>query len=179
MTKEILLDLPLVNQKTDTRDSNWAEKTCGICSVKMVLEYISPEHKGLEVMSLVRKSLKEGGYIEKTGWKHSALVDIASDHGVKMDFQKKFLKKAGERKRGLVFIERNIRNKKPVIVSIFWNFNPHRGGHLVVVRGLRLSDKRVLGYYIQDPYPLKRGNNYFVTKKEFLKGWRGGMMWLN
>jgi len=38
---------------------------------------------------------------------------------------------------------------------------------------------RILGYHIQDPDPSKRGHNYFVIKKEFLNGWRGGMIYLN
>ena len=177
-TKDILINLPLVNQKTDTEDKKWAENTCGVCSLKMMLAYLNPKHGKLKVMSLVRRGLKKDGYLERTGWKHSTLVDMADDYGVKMDFQKKFLKKADERKKGMAFIERNVRNKKPIIVSVFYNFNPHRGGHLVVIRGMRQTGKRVLGYYIQDPYPLRRGNNYFVTKKEFLKGWRGGMLWL-
>src|SRR3989344_6672477 len=156
MTKDILIDLPLVNQKTDTEDKKWAENTCGVCSLKMMLAYLNPKHGKLKVMSLVRRGLKKDGYLERTGWKHSALVDIADDYDVKMDFQKKFLKKADERKKGTAFIERNVRNKKPVIVSVFYNFNPHGSGHLVIVRGLKQTGRRVLGYYIQDPYPLKR-----------------------
>jgi len=175
---EILIDLPLVNQKTDTEDQKWAGKTCGICSIKMLLGDLNPKLQKLKIMSLVRKGLQKDGYVEKIGWKHSVLVDLAGDYGVKMNYQKKFLKKADERKRGMVFIERNIRNKKPVIVSVGYDFNPLRGGHLVVVRGFRNVGNRVLGYYIQDPYPLRRGNNYFVTKKEFLKGWRGGLIWI-
>lgn len=175
---DFLIDLLLVNQKTDTGDPKWAEKTCGICSIKMLLEYSNPRLKNLKIMSLVRKGLQKDGYLEKVGWKHSALVDLAGDYGVKMSYQKKFLKKADERKKGMAFIEKNIRNKKPVIVSVGYNFNPLRGGHLVIVRGFRKNGDRALGYYIQDPYPLRRGNNYFVTKKEFLKGWRGGMIWI-
>ncbi len=178
MTKDILLNLPLVNQKTDTEDPKWAEKTCGVCSLKMLLGYLDPKFNKIKVMSLVKKGLQKGGFIEKIGWKHSALVDLADDYGVKISFQKKFLKTPDERKKGLVFIEKNIRNRKPIIVSAFYDFNPHGGGHLVVVNGIRISGKRVTGFHIQDPYPAKRGNNYFVAKKEFLKGWRGGMLWL-
>ena len=178
MTKDILLELPLVNQKTDTEDKNWAEKTCGVCSLKMLLSYVDPENKNLKVMDLVKKGLEKNGYIEGIGWKHSAMVDIAADYGVQMDYQKNLLKMSDERREGLTFIENNIRNKKPVIVSVFYNFDPLRGGHLAVVRGLKLSGIRILGYYIQDPYSLKRSNNYFVSKKEFLKGWRGGMIYL-
>jgi len=178
MTKDITIDLLLVNQKTDTEDKKWAERACGVCSLKMILAYLNPKYEKIKVMSLVRRGLKKDGYLEKTGWKHSALVDMAGDYGVKLDYQKKFLKKASERKKGMAFIEKNIRNKKPVIVSVFYNLNPYRGGHLVVANGMRISGKRVMGFHIQDPYPLRRGNNYFVTKKEFLRGWRGGMIWL-
>jgi len=178
MSADILINLPLVNQKTDTGDKKWANKTCGVCSLKMVLGYLNPKHKKLKVMSLVKKGLKKGGYMKNIGWKHSALVDLAADYGVKMRFQKIFLKKKKEKEGGLKFIIKNIKRGKPVIASVHYGFNPRRNGHLVAVNGVRISGKRVFGFYIQDPYPTKKGNNYFVTKAEFLKGWRGGMIWL-
>jgi len=178
MTKDIFIDLPLVNQKTDTKDKKWANKSCGVCSLKMVLEFINPRHKKLKIMGLIKMGLLKNGYIKNIGWKHNALVELADNCGVKMRFQKKFLKMPAEKRKGLAFIEKNIENNKPVIVSVFYNLDPRNGGHLVVVRGFRSSGGRILGYHIQDPDPSKRGHNHFVAKKEFLKGWRGGMIWL-
>ncbi|MBI2674455.1 MAG: C39 family peptidase [Candidatus Yanofskybacteria bacterium] len=187
MTKDILINLPLVNQKTDTEDKKWADNTCGVCAVKMLLGYFNPKYAKLKIMDLVREGVKKDGYDKRTGWRHDALAALAGGYGLKMDYQRKFLKKPAERKTGLAFIEKNIKNKKPVIASVYYNFNPRNGGHLVVVRGVRMARSpakrasgRVLGYHIQDPHPFRHfGHNYFVTKKEFLAGWRGGMLWIN
>lgn len=187
MTKDILLNVPLVNQRTDTGSSKWAKKTCGICSLKMILDFyydrsknttLEKKLKSISVSNLIEKGLKRHGYLTGVGWKHKALVELASEYDVKVNFQKIFPKTHKEKTKKLKFIDRNIKDNKPVIVSIFYRFDYNNGGHLVVINGIRFSSKGTAGYYIQDPDPSFRGSNYFVSKKELLAGWRGGVIWL-
>lgn len=178
MTKDITIKLPLVSQFKETKNAKWKHYTCGICAIKMLMSFKKPENIKISVMEMVKKTLSKNGYIESVGWRHSALVWLASQYGVKLNFQKLFPKTKKDKTRGLKFIERNIKNLKPVIVSVFRELNPKNGGHLVVINGTRSNTRGIAGYYIQDPDHRFKGNNYFVTKKEFLNGWRGGMIWL-
>lgn len=179
MTEDILLEVPYVDQLADTKNKAWAERACGICSLKMVLGFVKPEMVlRVKVMDLVRRALKTDGYIANIGWKHSALVNLAAEYGLKMKFQKKFPKTLAEKKARLVFVDRQLSRCRPVIASVHRNFEPGRGGHLVVVSGIRVRGGKTLGYHISDPHSKDRGARYYVARNEFLKGWRGGLIWL-
>lgn len=178
MIKDIIISLPLVSQFKETKDLKWKCHTCGICTIQMLLSFKKPDNIKIPVMELVKKTLATDGYMKGVGWRHQALVWLASQYGVKMDFQKLFPKTKKDKIQRLKFIEHSIKNQKPVIASVFRELNPKNGGHLVVLNGTRSNARGTTGYYIQDPDHRFRGNNYFVTRKEFLAGWRGGMIWL-
>ena len=176
MTKDIVFDVPLVDQRRDTEDSTWKEKACGVCATKMMMAFAVPACIDISVMTLIHEALEIDGYIPNIGWKHAALVQLAERHGVALTFQKNFFRTPVEKKKGVRIVQQHIRQHKPVIVSVHYGFDPNRGGHLVIVHGMRSEGRSVSGYYIQDPYPTQRGNNYFVSEEEFLNGWRGGMI---
>lgn len=174
--EDILIDLPLVNQKTDTKDSKWARKSCGICSLKMVLAWNSVKTTELPVMKLVKEAIALDGYINDIGWKHKVIVALAGRHGLKMGFAKKFFVTKSQKEKGLALLNKKLKARKPVLISIFHEFNIKNGGHIVVVNGLRKNGNKVVGYFIQDPHPEFKGYNYFVSKKRLTDNWRGGLI---
>lgn len=180
MEKEILIEMPVVNQRRDTKsekgkiNSHWASRTCAICSLKMLLSFKNQEHMGLPVMALVKEALAIDGYIKGIGWKHQALVDLAAKRKIKMG--RGFFKEA-EKKKGLRILENSLLRGKPAIASVFFKFNPKNGGHMIVVRGIKKQGRDVLGFYIQDPDPSFKGHFYFASREDFLKNWRGGLIY--
>lgn len=178
MIKDIVIKIPLVDQRKHTKSKKWAGKSCAICSVKMLMTFDNGEHIDVPVMTLVNEARKMGGYLKGIGWRHHSLVKLAENYGLKLNFVKKFFKTEREKFKGLKIIEKNILKGKPVAVSLFYKLNPKKGGHVVVINGLKKKEELVLGYHIQDPDSKFRGNNYFLDKKEFTAGWRGGMIYL-
>lgn len=178
MFKDIVIDLPLVDQKTDTEDKKWAHRTCAICSLKMVMAWKNKKFEKMPVVILVNEGLKIDGYLEEVGWKHKALVDLAGQHGVRMSFVEKFFRTKTQKTKGLGMVNKKLAVGEPVLVSVFYKFKKGNGGHVVVLHGLRKNKNRVTGYFIQDPEPGFRGANYFVPKAEFSANWRGGLIYL-
>jgi hypothetical protein len=168
----------LINQITDTGDENWNKYSCGICVLKMLMVFKRPELQDIPIMTLINQTLERDGYIKNVGWKHQTLVDLAAIYGVTMDFRKEFFNTMEKKKQGIKIVNEKVDSGLPVVVSVLKEFNIPNSAHLVVVEGLLKLRPFVRGYKIVDPYPGKRGNRYVVSKKEFLVGWRGGMIWL-
>ena len=178
MNKDILISVPLVDQFKDTEDVKWKRCACGICAVKMLMSFKKSRISSVPVMKLIKKAVLMGGYIKDIGWSHRSLVELASQYGIKLSFQKKFPKTRADKVRKLMFVDRSIERGKPVVISVHHFFRSSNGGHLVVVNGLREKGVNIIGYHIQDPDKRFKGNNYFVTKAQLLKGWRGGLIYL-
>lgn len=197
-----MVKVSLVNQMTDTGDESWSRYSCGICVIKMLMVFKRPELKNIPVKSLIDQALERNGYIENIGWKHQVLVDLAAFYGVAADFQKDFFDTREKKKEGIKFVNKILKSglsrfslstksklenrgssmplaSGPVAVSVLKEFNRPSTAHLVVVESVKKFGPLVWGYRIVDPYPGQRGNHYTVSRKEFLNGWRGGMIWLN
>ena len=174
MVKDFIIKLPLVNQRKETKNKKWAHRTCAICSLKMVMAWKNKKLEKIPVMTLVKEGLKVDGYLKGIGWKHQVIVDLAKKYGVKMGFVKNFFKSKAQKKNGLVFINKKLTSRKPVLASMLYRVD----GHVIVVNGFRKNLSRVTGYFIQDPDPGLRGSNYFLSTKEFTAYWRGGLIHL-
>ena len=168
----------IIDQIIDTGDDKWNKYSCGICVLKMLMVFRKPEFKDLSVMTLLNQALERNGYIGNVGWKHQVLVDIAALYGVPMSFQKEFFNTPAKKKIGIKIINEKLNSGLPVAASVLREFKVSDSAHLVVIEGLLKLGPFVRGYKIVDPYPGKRGNRYMVSKKEFLTGWRGGMIYL-
>ena len=177
MTLERIITIPLIDQHTDTGHVYWAPPTFALCSLKMVMMTRKPELESVSIMELVNKGLGMGEYDDRVGWRHQVLVDLASQYGVSMEYQKLFFKTREEKEKGLLFIEENIDSQKPVVVSIYYKLDPANGGHMVVIQGYKKKDQTE-GYFIQDPASTYNGHNYFLDQETFIQNWRGGMLWL-
>lgn len=134
-------------------------------------------------MDLVRKGLAKDGYLENIGWKHKAIVELAKDFGLELQYAKKFFYTPEEKEAGLLVINRNLEKDQPVLVSVYsasrrhFDINSSRNSHVFVIHGFKEFGGKVAGYYIQDPDGRVHGHNYFITKPEFLSSWRGGLIY--
>lgn len=170
--REIKIKLPLCNQHDAEHDSEWTHRMCAVCSLWMLLKLHNPE-LDVSVMDLVKKGLAKDGYLENIGWKHLAIVELAKDFGLELQYAKKFFYTLEEKEFGLLIINRNLENGQPVMVSI----HHPKDSHMLVVHGLKESEDKVVGYYIQDPDGRVHSHNYFLSKQEFLSSWRGGLIY--
>lgn len=168
----------LVNQVLDTGDDAWSKYSCGICVAKMLMSFQKPELADIPIMTLLKRAFEKGGYIENIGWRHQALVNLVALYNVPMDFQKVFFDTQEKKNIGIKLINKKLDSGMPVAVSVLKEFDIPDSAHLVIVDGFYKIGPFIRGYKIVDPYPGCRGNRYKVSKNEFLKGWRGGMIWL-
>lgn len=173
--REILIPLPISNQFDPAHDESWAHRICAICSLHMLLQHRNPAFAE-PVMELVRKGVARQAYLENIGWKHAGVVQLAAERGLQLKFAARFYYSPDEKEAGLKLINQNLEAGQPVIASVFHELNPAKGAHMVVVHGLQEFSGTLIGYHIQDPDPRFRGHNYFLTKQEFLAGWRGGLI---
>lgn len=169
----------LVNQLVDMGDESWSKYSCGICVLKMLMVFKKPELQNIPVTTLLNQALDADGYIKNIGWKHKTLAGLAASYGVFMDFQKEFFDTPEKKKEGIKVINNKVKTDSPVAVSVLKEFNQSDTAHLVIVEKIKKLGPFILSYCIVDPYPGVRGNKYTVSKKEFLAGWRGGMIYLN
>lgn len=129
-------------------------------------------------MDLLDRCRELGGYIDNVGWRHDTLVRLAREYEADADYQKIFYGREKSKEEGLKFIDKKLMKGEPIMASIHFAFDPSLGGHLVLVNGYQIEGKDIVSYHVLDPYPNKRGTEYFVSQEEFLKGWRGGLIWL-
>ncbi len=169
----------LINQMLDTGDDAWSKYSCGICVLKMLMVFRKPELQAVSVKTLIGQALEKDGYVENVGWKHQVLVDLAALYGVPMAFQKEFFNTPEKKKEGIGIITEKVNSGLPVAVSTLKEFNIPNSAHLVIVDDLVKIGPFIRGYKIVDPYPGKRGNRYVVSRREFLAGWRGGLIYPN
>lgn len=174
--EDIKIELPLCNQFDSAHDPTWVHRICAICSLWMLLKLHNSEFD-VPVMELVQQGLANNAYMENIGWRHQGIVELAATHGLLLHFAEKFFYTPEEKHIGSAIIYENLRNNRPVIVSIFHHLNPAKSGHMVVVHGLQQFQGQAIGYYVQDPDASFRGHNYFLTRDEFLAGWRGGLIY--
>ncbi len=170
--REIKIKLPICNQHDAEHDPQWSHRICAICSLWMLLK-LHDSKFNVSVMDLVKKGLAKDGYLESVGWKHAAIVGLAKDFGLELQYANKFFYSSEEKESGLLIINRNLENGQPVLVSVHGS----QDSHVLVVHGFKESEGKIIGYYIQDPDGRVRGHNYFLTKSEFITSWRGGLIY--
>jgi len=174
--KDIKINLPICNQHDKSHEEAWAYRMCAPCSLWMVLKH----HDSALVLTPVelREKLITGdGYLDNVGFKHQVMAEMGQKYGLPLIHARKFFYTPEEKEIGMKIINSNLQENHPVITSIFHHLNPSKGGHMVVVHGFQEFAGQTIGYYIQDPDASFRGHNYFLTRQEFLDGWRGGLIW--
>ena len=174
--EDIKLDVPLCDQFNVAHDTAWVHRMCAICSLWMLLKY-NDSMFNMPAMDLLKEALAQNGYLENIGWRHWGIVKVAEENGLVLRYAERFFYTPEEKEIGAVIIAVNLKNRHPVMASVFHHLNPAKGGHMIVIHGFQEFNGQPIGYYIQDPDASFRGHNYFLTKEEFFAGWRGGLIY--
>ncbi|MEY2641027.1 MAG: hypothetical protein RL150_420 [Candidatus Parcubacteria bacterium] len=179
------LDVPYCSQFDHVCEAAWQPRACGVACVKMVLDYLRPEH-GCTVDELIEEAVIMNGYT-KDGWAHDALVNLFHNHGVhayREEFRSMHLDTVTKRMRPSAYEPQLVRNGiskianvlhkgKPVIVSMGPGFRTPTSSHLVVLTGFAEDDTGLEGFYYNDP-DSRTGlqKSIFVDLATFRQYWR-------
>lgn len=127
----------------------WAERMCGVACMKMLTDRAGHD---FSVADLVREGVLKKGYdtASDTGWYHQPMADILSGHGISA----RLLPQAS-----VASVARHVTNGRLFIASV----NPQiirfddtvtsksKGGHLVLVLGVRVENGKVHGFFLHNP----------------------------
>jgi len=153
-----------LSQYLDIKSKKWKNRSCGVISLKIVLNYWQGEKFNKTSEELIKIALKEGAYLKGIGWKHKELAKIANKFGLKaknFDWSKEENLKAFH--KFLWYLKRG-----PVIVSVYKDFQFGKNGHLIVA--LKSDEKNI---YILEPAAKKRNDIFQIVKRDkFIKGWK-------
>lgn len=188
--KRIILDVPYYSQYLDIEDKEWQTRSCGIVSLKMVLDYFSVKEmiKTPSCNELLKEGVFINGNMPAYGWVHESIVLLARNHSLPA-FRQEFrsikinLKDGKEEKSeyenklseyGIDKIMTSIMSGCPVIVSVYKRFKEKGKFHIVPLIGLEFDDDRLKGFYYHEPESFSRedGANKFVSLETFKENWR-------
>jgi ABC-type bacteriocin/lantibiotic exporter with double-glycine peptidase domain len=154
-------DVPQYSQHLHIETEEWQNKSCGIASLGMLLAY---HGMPIPLSHLLAEGLLRGAYLPGIGWKHKELVELArvfGGHGENFDWASLDAAAAFEHAKGHLA-------HYPILASIHRQFDPHNGGHLIVLTGI--DDTYV---YYNDP-DVHEENKIAgaVSIETFLNGWK-------
>lgn len=152
-------EIPLYSQFLDVKLEGWSKQACGIVAVKSIMDFLGATTPPLD--KLIKIGLEMGAYDLKNGWVHDGLVKIAEHYNLQAatyNCQRQTTSDALKKLKRIA----------PCITSIYKNFNPENGGHLIVV--WEIVEDRV---FYSDPIATKRNKIYRrITTSDFSKGWK-------
>ncbi len=155
--------VPAYSQLLDVPDKEWQLRACGIVSLKMAMDSLSPELSP-PITELIRNGLVLDAFIPGVGWKHAGLKNIAEQLGFAAETYDWF-KEEPSAAWGMLL---PLLEKAPVIASIHKDLIPGTSGHLVVLTG---RDETSVFY--NDPLAADRaGIPRSASHGQFLAGWK-------
>ncbi|MEK7621312.1 MAG: C39 family peptidase [Patescibacteria group bacterium] len=157
--------------KTKEESEYWTWRDCGVCCLKMALDFYGTKET---IAKLVGDGVVLGGYdVEKdSGWYYKPLLELAKKYGLH-GFISAYLSKYE--------LAKNVLDKRFVIASV----NPsiirldkemkstQKSGHLVLVIGFKLKNKKIEGFYINNPSGkvVETQKKAFIPIKTFTKAY--------
>lgn len=160
----------------------WTCRSCGIASVRMVIDGICAL-RGVpgcpSQAEVLRRGLALEGYRPGVGWVHRCLVQLAAEYGIR-----------GESRRGGTAEDvcRELRQGRPCIVSVSPHFSGGqlqedgtpmpRGGHLVVALGYYRDGEQLTGLLTHHPscFPEYGWPEHRVEAERFAASFSGNYM---
>jgi hypothetical protein len=159
------------------------QKSCGICCVKMLLDYMFPDNIH-RIDDLIKEGLLVRAFDQNLGgglWTHVGLVKILRNHGLlayPQEFKSVFVDLQNglfsENKNQIIFIDEGIAKikakldqKKPTIASVGPGFNLNKDDHMIIINGYNKSSNET--FYITDP---QDNSLEIVSLETFLKHWK-------
>lgn len=154
------MPVPFYSQHAENVPEEWRRRACGVIALRMALA-----HFGVEVSpaELIEAGVASGAYHEGIGWRHDGLVALAQSHGVRAS-RKEFKHNSGE---GIAYLHEAFAAGQVPVVSL--RVDGMTDTHLVP---LVAADEN--GFHYHDPaLDVATGTNLFILDSEFLRRWRG------
>jgi uncharacterized protein YvpB len=180
------LEVPFFSQLNNGIPDVFERQSCGICCVKMLLDYYNKEknEKKIEILDLI----KEGELIKAFDrqinngvWVHDGLAKILRNHGIPAYVQEfrsvkvnldteNFEENENQKDLLQIGIEKILlRLKKgyPVIASVEAGFGSNTSTHMIVISGYKKDDE--VSFIINDPL---EDSEKEISLEYFLEFWR-------
>jgi ABC-type bacteriocin/lantibiotic exporter with double-glycine peptidase domain len=163
--------IPLIRQrmhkndgfKTEDEALKFGNNACGAACIKMALETFDVKDSP-SVKELMEFGIESGAYDDKIGWIHKGMADVIKKYG---------LNATNLRFKHFSDIAEALKEKKLIISSVSLQFSPpKKGGHLVIIRGIKVQDGQLKEVYFNDPSGWGQENNT-VAGDRFLGSWSG------
>lgn len=164
----MVFPVPSYSQYLDVAQPKWRGKSCGIIALKMVLDYWRGKTiaDSPTIHTLIRLGVSKNAYIPGIGWRHFGLVLLARHYHL----DAKNYDWANESKKIALKKLLQVLERQPVIASIYRNTSTKKGGHLVVLTGIRESDGKMC---MIDPAEKTRKKEIrCVSPKTFARSWK-------
>lgn len=165
MTKKI--KVPFYSQYMHIEDPFWMPRACGMCCLKMVLDYHGLETG--EISEMCIKGRESGGY-SNSGWIHDYFLSVAKGYGLNAHREEDM-----DINSGLDKIVTYLDGGEPVIVSCIKKFLNENKFHMILIVGYeKEEDGSLKGFYLNEPesLTLEYGECRFVDIQTFLSDWR-------
>lgn len=158
-------EVPEYSQYLDVEDKEWQGRTCGIVSLKMLVDYWldNPNNEPEEFEKLIENGLERSAYIPGIGWRHHELSQMAKGSGLDGEsFDWTDEHKDVAFNRAVAHL-----SEHPIMASVYKNLKEGESGHLVVLTGY--ENGRI---FYSDPDSKKREDvEREATLEDFLNGW--------
>lgn len=161
------LDVPYYSQWLDIDSEHWRPRSCGICALKMTMDFLDANSGSPAPDDLIKRALAiPGAYSPQSGWVHDGLLSLAKQYGFASSFRMEWPEGAGAED----YISGLIAKGIPVIASV----QSPSGGHLTLLTGVREKAGEITGFYMNDPDSRDRlsGKDKFIPIADFLALWK-------
>jgi ABC-type bacteriocin/lantibiotic exporter with double-glycine peptidase domain len=153
--------VPPYSQHLHIHDPYWKDKSCGVVSLAMLIGYFQKEATPDEVLKL---AIEKNAYLPGIGWKHRELADLAEKYnllGNCYDWSNI------DENTAIKNAENHI-EKHPIMASVFSDFQPLNGGHLIVVTKIEANQ-----VFYNDPNAKhEKDIKKTISKEKFIVGWK-------
>jgi ABC-type bacteriocin/lantibiotic exporter with double-glycine peptidase domain len=152
--------IPFYSQFADISSAEWRNKSCGIASLAMIINYFNPG--AVTPQKLLTQGINSGAYITDAGWSHQGLANLASKYnlvGKVYDLSKL--------KTETAFSQfKDILKDGPAIASIHYKFEPTNPiPHLVVITA-------IVGDTVFYNDPASKEGDKQISADKFMKSWK-------
>ena len=158
-----MFNVPKLSQRIDIKSKYWKSRSCGIVSLKMIMDYWKMPTKRVNLAELIKKGIEVGAYDKRWGWIHAGLVKLAKHYGYKGRNYDWF-----NDKPQTAYEKMTKKLKLPIATSIHSGLNPRKSGHLIVITGIR--GKKI--YYNDPDSKTRKSIARIASLKKFLTGWK-------
>jgi Peptidase_C39 like family len=172
-------------QYGDSVVNKWSSDGCGIASMTIAIDSLRRvQRQHLIMPSVVHlcETYREKAYILGVGWTHKGLVDFAKDYhmesyNIPTDQVVNIANQIIQNWLAIVSVTLYFRGGQAAVRDDGSEFTRSKGGHLVVLNGVRVKNNQVAGFFVVDCQHLTRiddSTEYdFVGIDAFLASYSG------